>query len=67
MDEPYDMTDWDLEQLLDGCRPADEESPALLGLLRDFDVAYPEPSTSHLEAAHLSAILSAFRHAAFRR
>jgi hypothetical protein len=56
MDEPHYITDSDLEQLFAGWEPAEEDEAALRSFLRDFDVACPKPSTSHLEAAHLSAM-----------
>jgi len=56
MDEPGDMTYRDLERFFDELMPAEEDGPALRSFFKDFDLAYPVPSTSHLEAAHLSAI-----------
>jgi hypothetical protein len=59
MNEPYDMTDRDVERLFAGWRPTNDESPALGRFLRDFDRVHPQPSTSHCEAQHLTAMLGA--------
>jgi hypothetical protein len=61
MSKTDDMADRELERLLSGWRPAEDDSQGLARFFKDLDEANTLPSTDHCEAAHVSAMIEASR------
>jgi hypothetical protein len=61
MSKTHDMADREIERLLSGWRPAEDDSQGLARFFKDLDEASPLPSTDHCEAAHVSAMVEASR------
>jgi hypothetical protein len=61
MSKTHDMADREIEKLLSGWRPGEDDSQGLARFFKDLDEACPLPSTDHCEAAHVNAMIEASR------